>query len=385
MSIAFYTRLPLHGETQFLPGDGRNRGDWNRPGVTSTGAVSTFAVGDDFTYIDYLGQIARAAELNRFDGVLMVNGTGGDEPWMVSALLARETKRLKFVTAFHPFAFSPWNAAQMAATYQRATGGRLVWNIIQGGSDAVQHSIGDPSPHDERYARASEYLDVVKGFWNNESFHYDGRFYKAGGGGLRGPLRKAPLPLICTAGASEAARELGARHADFYLMTAEDPQINAAIIADVRDRAARLGRTDLRFGLSVDVIARPTDDEAYAEARRFYQDGVASGAVAAAAARGQQMSATYQRRRAAYYRGGLPEFDDLFIEPNIWSGFGLIGIPPGFALVGSYQSVAERVLDFHRIGFSLFFLAGYPHLEEAYRLGEHVLPRVRASIDQPKH
>lgn len=380
MSIAFYTRLPLHGETQFLPGDGRNRGDWNRPGTPSTGAVSTFEIGDDFTYIDYLSQIARAADLNRFDGVLMVNAQTGDEPWMISTLLARETKRLKFVAAFHPYNISPWYATQMAATYQRATGGRLVWNIIQGGSDALQHAIGDPAAHDERYARASEYLDVVKGFWNNESFHYDGRYYKAAGGGLRGPLRKAPLPLICTAGASDAARDLGARHADYYLMTAEDPQINQAIIDDVGARAARLGRTDLKFGLSVDVVVRPTDEEAFAEARRFYDAGVASGAVAAAAARGKQMSSTYQRRHAAYYKNGLPAFDDLFVEPNVWSGFGLIGIPPGFALVGSYESVAARVLDFYDRGFSLFFLAGYPHLEEAYRMGEHVLPRVRAAL-----
>jgi alkanesulfonate monooxygenase len=380
MSVAFYTRLPLHGETQFLPGDGRNRGDWNRPTAVSTGAVSRFDVGDDFTYIDYLSQIARAAEINRFDGVLMVNGQTGDEPWMISALLARETKRLKFVTAFHPYALSPWCATQMAATYQRATGGRLVWNIIQGGSDALQHAIGDRAAHDERYVRASEYLDVVKGFWNNESFFYDGNYYTAAGGGLRGPLRKAPLPLICTAGASDAARDLGARHADYYLMTAEQPSVNQAIIDDVRERAARLGRTDIRFGLSVDVIARPTDEEAFAEARRFYDDGVASGAVAAAAARGRQMSSTYKRRRTAYYADALPEFDELFVAPNVWSGFGLIGIPPGFALVGSYQAVAERILDFHQMGFSLFFLAGYPHLEEAYRLGEHVLPRVRAVL-----
>jgi alkanesulfonate monooxygenase len=382
MGVDFYTRLPLHGETQYLPGDGRNRGDWNRPTAVSTGAVSSFAVGDDFTYIDYLAQIARAAEINRFDGVLMVNGQTGDEPWMISALLARETRRLKFVTAFHPYALSPWCATQMAATYQRATGGRLVWNIIQGGSDALQHAIGDQAAHDERYARASEYLDVVKGFWNNESFHYDGRYYKAAGGGLRGPLRKAPLPLICTAGASDAARDLGARHADYYLMTAEQPSVNQAIMDDVRARAARFGRADIRFGLSVDVIARPTDEEAFAEARRFYDDGVTSGAVAAAAARGQQMSSTYKRRRTAYYGDALPDFDELFVAPNVWSGFGLIGIPPGFALVGSYQSVAERVLDFHQMGFSLFFLAGYPHLEETYRLGEHVLPRVRAALKE---
>jgi alkanesulfonate monooxygenase len=58
----------------------------------------------------------------------------GEEPWTVCSLLARETKRLNFVTAFQPYHFSPYNAVQSAATYQRATGNRLVWNIINGGS-----------------------------------------------------------------------------------------------------------------------------------------------------------------------------------------------------------------------------------------------------------
>ena len=101
MSIEFFTRLPLHGETQFLPGDPRNRGDWHAGGP-STGAVSGFTVGDHFTYIDYLGQIARAAEINGFGGALMVNAPSGEEPWTVCSLLARETRTLKFVTAFQP-------------------------------------------------------------------------------------------------------------------------------------------------------------------------------------------------------------------------------------------------------------------------------------------
>jgi alkanesulfonate monooxygenase len=380
MTIDFYTRLPLHGETQYLPGDPRNRGDWNRDEASSTGAVSRFAVGDAFTYVDYLSQIARAAEINGFDGVLMVNAQTGEEPWIVSSLLARETKRLKFVAAFQPYNLSPWYATQMAATYQRATGGRLVWNIIQGGSEGLQRAIGDEVPHDERYARADEYLQLVKGYWQDESFHFDGRYYKADGGGLKGPLRKAPLPLICTAGASEAARELGARHADYFLMTAEDPAVNRRAIETVRARAAALGRTHIRFGLSVDVITRETDALAFDEARRFYDAGVASGAVAAAAQRTRGMSDTHRRRRAVYYRDGVPRFEDLFVAPNLWSGFGLIGIPPGFALVGGYESVAERILELYDAGLSLFFLAGYPHLEEAYRIGEHVLPLVRRRL-----
>ncbi len=241
MGIEFFTRLPLHGETEFLPGDPRNRGDWaNIENVENTGAVSNYEVGDDFTYIDYLSQVARAAEINGFAGALMVNAPTGEEPWTVCSLLARETKKLNFVTAFQAYHFSPYNAVQTAATYQRATGNRLVWNIINGGSEVIQRQVGDDLPHDERYARATEFLDVVKGYWNNPSFHYKGKYYSAEGGGLKYPLNKASLPIICTAGSSEAAREFGAKHADYYLMRAEKPEEIAALIADVRTRAKKI-------------------------------------------------------------------------------------------------------------------------------------------------
>ena len=378
MTIEFFSRLPLHGETQFIPGDNRNRGDWNRSPSESTGAVSNFAIGDDFTYIDYLSQVARAAELNGFAGALLVNAPFGEEPWIASALLARETKRLRFVNAFHPFHFSPWQATQMAASFQRASGGRLVWNIIQGGSDAMQKALGDPLAHDDRYARAIEFLDVVKGFWANESFHYAGRYYQANGMGLRGPLRKAKPPLICSAGASPAAKELAARHADYYLMLAEDPDVVAGHIADVKARAAAHGREDqIRFGLSVDVILRETDELAFAEAKRFFDEGVRAGTVRLAAERSQQMSEANRSRYKRYNDREVNGFEDLFIAPNLWGGFSYIGIPPGFAFVGGHDSVERKIREFAALGISMFFINGYPHLEEIYRLGEHILPRFR--------
>ena len=378
MSIEFFTRLPLHGETQFLPGDPRNRGDWHAGGP-STGAVSGFAVGDHFTYIDYLGQIARAAEINGFGGALMVNAPTGEEPWTVCSLLARETRTLKFVTAFQPYHYTPWVAVQQAATYQRATGNRLVWNIINGGSDAIQRQVGDFEDHDQRYARATEFMDVVRGYWHNEQFHYEGTYYRAEGGGLRGPLKKAELPLICTAGSSVAAREFAAKHADFYLMRAEHPDEIAALIADIRARALKWGRTDIRFGLSIDVIARETEAAALAEAKRFFDEGVAKGTVKARAAHAGLRTA----RKLSYEHGYSDQdeqqaFDDFFIHPNVWTGFGYIGVPPGCALVGSYANVVARIREYHSIGVDLFFLAGYPHLEEAYRIGEHILPHFRA-------
>ena len=386
MSLEFFTRLPLHGETQSHPGDPRNRGDWHAGGASS-GAVSGFAVGDHFTYIDYLGQIARAAEINGFGGALMVNAPTGEEPWTVCSLLARETRTLKFVTAFQPYHYTPWVAVQQAATYQRATGNRLVWNIINGGSDALQRQVGDFEDHDQRYARATEFMDVVRGYWHNEQFHYEGRYYRAEGGGLRGPLKKAELPLICTAGSSVAAREFAAKHADFYLMRAEHPNEIAALIADIRARALKWGRTDIRFGLSIDVIARDTEEAARAEAKRFFDEGVAKGTVKARAAHAGLRTA----RKLSYEHGYSDNdeqqaFDDFFIHPNVWTGFGYIGIPPGCALVGSYANVVARIREYHGIGIDLFFLAGYPHLEEAYRIGEHILPHFRgqrAALTRP--
>lgn len=376
----YFTRLPLHGDTQYLPGDPRNRGDWHKNQGEGTGAVSEFDVEDDFSYIDYLSQIARAAEINRFDGVLMVNAPGGEEPWTVCSLLARETRRLKFVSAFQPFHFSPWAAVQMAATYQRASRNRLVWNIINGGSEVVQKQVGDNVPHDDRYARADEFLDVVKGYWNNESFHFSGKYYSAEGGGRKGAHKKAALPLICTAGSSIPAREFGAKHADYYLMRAETPAELAALIADVKNRAKQYGRDDIRFGLSIDVIARATEEEAFAEAKRFFDDGIRSKAAKSVAAHAGLRSARRLSHEYDYLSKDEKSFEDFFIHPNVWSGFGYIGIPPGCAIVGSYENVVKRIREYEEIGISMFFLAGYPHLEETYRLGEHVLPRLKRSL-----
>lgn len=386
MSIEFFTRLPLHGETEFLPGDPRNRGDWSKvEGHDNTGAVSSFNVGDDFSYIDYLSQVARSAEINGFSGVLMVNAPTGEEPWTVCSLLARETKKLNFVTAFQPYHFSPYNAVQSAATYQRATGNRLVWNIINGGSEVIQRQVGDVIPHDDRYERATEFMDVVKGYWYNENFHYQGKYYQAEGGGLKHPLNKAELPIICTAGSSEAAREFAAKHADYYLMRAEKPKEIQKLIADIRERAIRHGRTDIKFGLSIDTIARATEEEAFAAAQRFLDEAAEKQRLNAGAAHKGLRSARVLSFEKEYQdKEGSKSVHDFFIHDNVWSGFGYIGIPPGVALVGSYTQIIQRIAEYQSIGVDLFFLAGYPHLEENYRLGEHVLPYFRGQREKLK-
>jgi alkanesulfonate monooxygenase SsuD/methylene tetrahydromethanopterin reductase-like flavin-dependent oxidoreductase (luciferase family) len=61
------------------------------------------------------------------------------------------------------------------------------------------------------------------------------------------------------------------------------------------------------------------------------------------------------------------------------TGFGKAKPGPAVGLVGSYQNVAERLAEFRDAGISTFILAGSPHLEEALRVGQEVLPLVHAA------
>ena len=64
----------------------------------------------------------------------------------------------------------------------------------------------------------------------------------------------------------------------------------------------------------------------------------------------------------------------LLVGPNLWAGVGLVRGGAGTALVGSHAEVAERLVEYSRLGITHFILSGYPHLEEAYWFGEGVLP-----------
>ena len=69
--------------------------------------------------------------------------------------------------------------------------------------------------------------------------------------------------------------------------------------------------------------------------------------------------------------------DALEVSPNLWAGVGLVRGGAGTALVGSHEEVADRIAEYHELGIDEFILSGYPHLEEAYRVGEGVMPVLR--------
>src|SRR3954453_23026839 len=83
--------------------------------------------------LEYMGQVARTAEQLGFTGVLTPTGTWCEDAWLTTAALIGETSRLKFLVAFRPGSVSPTLSAQMAATFQRLSGGRLLLNVVTGG------------------------------------------------------------------------------------------------------------------------------------------------------------------------------------------------------------------------------------------------------------
>ena len=78
-----------------------------------------------------------------------------------------------------------------------------------------------------------------------------------------------------------------------------------------------------------------------------------------------------QRRMTELHRGRT---DHLEVSPNLWAGIGLVRGGAGTALVGSHEEVADRIAEYHDLGIDEFILSGYPHLEEAYRVGEGLTP-----------
>jgi alkanesulfonate monooxygenase len=358
MSLQAHWFLPTAGDSRDVSGGGISK--------TISNADSTWRAPD----IDYLAQVARAAEQAGFAAVLTPTGTWCEDAWLTTAALTRETTRLKFLVAFRPGAVSPTLAAQMAATYQRLSGGRLLLNVVTGGDPTEQQRFGDWLSHDERYARTGEFLSIVRGAWSGYPYDFAGEHYTTAGATVSVP--PDPIPPIFFGGASPAALDVAARYADVYLTWGEPPAEVALRIAAVR-RLAELQGREVRFGIRMHVITRDTAAEAWARADQLLAR-MDPAAIASAQASFARADSVGQQRMSALHGGST---SDLEIYPNVWAGVGLIRGGAGTALVGSHEQVAERIEEYHALGLDHFILSGQPHLEEAYQVGEGVLPLLR--------
>lgn len=355
MSISVFWFLPTHGDGHYLG--------------TAEGARP----------VDhgYLQQIAQAADRLGFGGVLIPTGRSCEDAWLVAASLIPVTQRLRFLVALRPGVISPTQAARQAATLDRLSNGRALFNLVTGGDPEELAGDGVFLDHRERYAESAEFTRIWRRVSEGETVDYEGKHVKVRGARLMFRSVQQPRPPLWFGGSSDAAQDLAAEQVDVYLTWGEPPALVKEKIEQVRAKAAAQGRT-VRFGIRLHVIVRETNEEAWQAADRLISH-LDDATIAKAQAAFARTDSVGQQRMAALHGG---QRDKLEISPNLWAGVGLVRGGAGTALVGDGPTVAERMREYQTLGIETFILSGYPHLEEAYRVGELLFPHLDLAVPE---
>ncbi len=273
---------------------------------------------------DYYVQVAQAAAQTAFDGLFIRHRPEADESRIIAAIVARETPRLPVVPEFPASVGSAVYAAKQAATFQRATHGRLGWAIAPDVDLASREAEADLVPEGELPQRLDEFLTVARGVHLHRPFTYRGKHFEVLDGGFEAPLARHPFPRLFLQGDDDAALALSARHADVHLFAPSPVEVLTERIARLNELAATEGRR-VAAGIIQPLLVREDRESAERDAQRL-----------------------------------SPSFGTL---------------------VASYDEAADQLAAYTAAGVTELVLEAAPALEEAYRIGQHLLPRLRARTD----
>ncbi|PRD14351.1 FMNH2-dependent alkanesulfonate monooxygenase [Pantoea coffeiphila] len=319
--------------------------------------------------LPYLQQVALAADNLGYYGVLIPTGKSCEDSWLVASALAPMTRRLRYLVAVRPGLQPPSLAARMAATLDRLSEGRLLINVVTGGDPVENRGDGIFLSHADRYQVTREFLDVYSRLLKGEKVDYDGTHIRVEGAEILFPPVQENGPPLYFGGSSDEAIDVAANQVDTYLTWGEPLEQVAEKLAVVRQRAEQRGR-QLDYGIRLHVIVRETEEEAWAAADKLIAH-LDDDTIASAQKIFARMDSTGQARMSALHSGSR---DGLRIAPNLWAGVGLVRGGAGTALVGNPQQVAARIREYQALGITNFIFSGYPHLEEAHRFAELVMP-----------
>ncbi|MGO8042713.1 FMNH2-dependent alkanesulfonate monooxygenase [Rhizobium johnstonii] len=330
--------------------------------------------------IGYLTQIAQAVDRLGYSGVLLPTGVACEESFVTAAALAAKTEKLQFLVAIRPGTASPAYYARLATTLDRISNGRLLLNIVVGGSPAELAGDGIHLEHDERYAHAEEFFTVFEELLEKGTASFDGKYIKATNARLGFPSVQNPRPPLYFGGSSDAGIDFSVGRVDKYLTWGEPPAQVAEKITKVRKAAGERGR-EVSFGIRLHFIVRETDEEAWEAAERLIRH-LDDDTIREAQERFVHESDSVGQKRMAALHGGRR--DKLEVSPNLWAGVGLVRTGAGTALVGSPKTVAARLREYQEIGIDTVIGSGYPHLEEAYRVAELLFPELGITREQQR-
>lgn len=304
---------------------------------------------------------AQRAEEAGIDSVLVALNRYEPDPLMVSCALGQATKQLKFIAAYRSGLMQPTTFVQQINTLSGLIQGRIDLNIVAGSSTSEQHNYGDFLSHDERYARAEEFLAVCNAFWkNNGEVDFAGKYYRVERGRLNTPFlapdRKAPEIYI--SGHSEASEQLAYSQGTCWLRVAETPEKLQPIVARARERG-------IRVCLRVGLICRPTRAEAVRAAEALLPEDK------------QESTTALKDDSQMYKEGKAVQSDAYWLNRSLWAGLVPHYGPVWTALLGTPREVADAFLAYKEIGVSEFIISGWPEVDEVDIFGREVVPLIR--------
>ena len=327
---------------------------------------------------DYLREVAQTAERQGFSSLLIptrfVNGLFDEgaplaETWTIATALAAVTSQIRFLIAIRPGFIAAGLLAQMVATLDHISLGRVDLNIVPGGIPGDFERLGVAIDHAGRYAQAEELIRACRALWTGELTDFHGTYIT-----LRGARCSPPplgMPRFYQGGASPRAESLAARLAEVYLMWIEPLEQLAARIERVTAQAQAYGRT-VTFGLRTHLVVRDDPDDAWAAAESLIAqaDPQVVQQRQALMAGTPMVGARAQARQVAQHRVGA----------HLWNGLSTVRVNCGTAIVGTPQQVTDELLAYWRLGIDEFILSGFPHLEECLRVSQEVVPRLQAAV-----
>ena len=316
------------------------------------------ALGYDLTLI---------AELNLND----IKGPEADslDAWSTAAALAAVTKKLELMVAVRPTFHNPAQLAKQAANIDRISNGRLTLNVVSSWWADEAKKYGIPfDEHDDRYARTSEWLDVLTNTWRDQHTTHTGRYYNIEDNLLSPkphPTRtysRAPQPsshpTLYAGGESETAKNLIAAKCDAYLMHGDSPTTIATKIADMRARRALHPHLpEMIFGVTGYCIVRDSESEANREVDRITSAPDPTKSPAGFANFQQWISGSQLEKKIS--------LRDYSVSNR--------GLQSG--LIGTPETVAQRLADFEAAGCSLVLLQSSPQHTEMARFAAQVMNR----------
>src|SRR5712672_292662 len=231
------------------------------------------------------------------------------EPFTLLSALAGATQHIGLIATGSTTFDEPYHVARRFASLDHISGGRAGWNIVTTSNPdaALNFGLDDHMEHSERYARAREFFDVVTGLWDSwaddafvrdvaSGLYFDpdklhvlnhkGKYLK-----VRGPLNVArPIqgwPVMVQAGASDAGRQLAAETAEVVFAAGGPIEAGRAFYADVKGRAARIGRNPDHikilpgaFTIVGDSLDEAKEKRALLDSLVSYDSGIAALSIA---------------------------------------------------------------------------------------------------------